>query len=106
MEKVKPVLWTDRAFKDLSKIFDFLIKNHDEVSAHNQITAIVERVEVLENAEYEFSKIGAIDDSFLHLKRNYRKLLEGNYKITYREGRSTIYIIRVFDTRRNPNKNR
>lgn len=48
----------------------------------------------------------ALADDFTHLKREYRKILKHYCKITYREGQSKIYIIRVFDTRQDPKKNR
>lgn len=62
--------------------------------------------EILENSKYDFSEIGSIDAEFAHLKRNYRKLIDGHFKITYREGKTKIYINRIFDTRQNPNKNK
>ena len=62
--------------------------------------------EVLENPNYDFSQIGAVDTEFTHLKRNYRKLISVYCKITYREGKTKIYINRLFDTRQNPSKNK
>ncbi|GGE19117.1 hypothetical protein GCM10010831_20340 [Psychroflexus salis] len=50
--------------------------------------------------------MGALDDNFSHLKHEYRKLIIQHCKITYREGNSKIYVIRIFDTRQNPNKNK
>ena len=107
MEKViKPVFWTSRAVKDLEKItrFNALLYGFDK--AIKIALEIQKTTEILENPANDFSEIGAIDTEFLHLKRNYRKLLNHHCKITYREGNSKIYINRLFDTRQNPQKNK
>ncbi len=67
---------------------------------------IQKRTEILESTEYNFSEIGAVDEDFVHLRHNYRKLIERHWKITYREGKTKIYISRIFDTRQDPKKNR
>lgn len=68
--------------------------------------AIIVRVDFLVDAR--FTDIGSADEAFIHLKRDYRKLIEGHHKITYRKSTSDqmIYISRVFDTRQNLKKNR
>ena len=40
--------------------------------------AILNTVEILENPSYDFTSIGSVDEEFTHLKRSYRKLIEGN----------------------------
>jgi hypothetical protein len=67
---------------------------------------LFEYLKVLENREYDFTKIGAKDETFSHLKRNYRKLIINIIKITYRIGNTKMYVVRVFDTRQNPKKNK
>lgn len=52
------------------------------------------------------SKIGAIDESFAHLKYKYRKLILHHCMINYRIENDIIYIVRVFDMRQNPQKNK
>lgn len=107
MEKItKPVFWTERALKDLQKIYNFNIEIIGQDKAFEIISLVVEKVSILENLSFSYITIGAVDESFSHLKMQYRKLLEGHYKITYREGRSKIYINRIFDTRQHPNKNK
>lgn len=56
--------------------------------------------------DIDTSKIGAIDETFAHLKYDYRKLLVHHCKITYREGNTKFYIVKVFDTRQHPSKNK
>ncbi len=67
---------------------------------------MVDRVGELENPDFVYLETGSVDEYFAHLKKQYRKLIEGNYKITYREGKTKIYINRIFDTSQNPNKNK
>lgn len=107
MERItKPVFWTTRAIKDLEKAtrFNALLYGFDKAI---QIALKLQKgTEILENSKYDFSEIGSVDAEFAHLKRNYRKLIDGHFKITYREGKTKIYINRIFDTRQNPNKNK
>lgn len=70
------------------------------------INTIFETIEILENPDVDFTEIGAIDVDFVHLKYDYRKLITSHYKITYRKNKSKIYVVRIFDTRQNPNKNK
>lgn len=102
----KPVFWTTRAKKDLGKLLRFNTKFHGLEKAKEIVESIRQHTEVLENQNYDFKKIGERDDDFSHLKHNYRKLVSHHCKITYREGKSKIYIVRVFDTRQDPKKNR
>jgi plasmid stabilization system protein ParE len=104
--KIKPVTWTTRATKDLEKITRFYIKLYGHSKARQITTELRQSTEILERQNIDTSKIGAIDDTFTHLKRNYRKLIEHHCKITYREGKTKIYVVRVFDTRQNPKKNK
>lgn len=103
---VKPVFWTSRAIKDLEKITRFNSKLFGFNKAIAIALEIKKETEIFENIEYDFSEIGSIDESFSHLKRDYRKLLVHHCKITYREGKDKIFINRVFDTRQNPSKNK
>ena len=103
---VKNINLTTRALKDVNKIFKFNSKSYGETKATVIEDGIFNRIQVLENPDFDFSKIGKIDESFNHLKREYRKLLFEHYKITYREGSSKIYVVRIFDLRQHPKKNK
>ncbi len=105
-QKVKPVFWTSRAIKDLKKIRDFYIGIYGKEKTKDFIQNIFESTKILENPEYDFTKIGAVDEYFSHLKYEYRKIYEHHCKITYRIGKTKIYINRVFDMRQNPSKNK
>ena len=103
---IKPVIWTSRATKDLEKITRFYIDLYGHSKARKIATEIRQSTEILKHKDIDTSKIGAIDETFAHLKYKYRRLLNHHCKITYREGRKKFFIIRVFDTRQHPSKNK
>ena len=102
----KPVELTTRAIKDLEKVRDYCTVHFGEEKADKTIDDIFDHIAILESPDHDFTTIGMVDDDFIHLKREYRKIFKHYCKITYREGRSKIYVIRVFDTRQDPKKNR
>lgn len=107
MERIiKPLFWTERTLKDLNRIHSFNSKLSGLSKAMEITAQIVDRVGCLEDTSFDYLHTGAKDEAFLHLKNSYRKLIEGNYKITYREGKNKIYINRIFDTRQSPRKNK
>ena len=99
------IVFTNRAKEDLKKIENFNIALYGKQVSDKVLKSIFNRISILENLEVDFTKIGVIDTSFSHLKRTYRKLIEKQYKITYRISGKTIYIVRIFDMRQNPIKN-
>lgn len=103
---LKPVNWTKRAIKDLENITKFNLKLYDSTKAIEITTNLRKSTDILESLEIDVTEYGQIDDSFLHLKHEYRRLISNHCKITYRIGKSKIYIVRVFDTRQHPYKNR
>lgn len=106
MDKVvKPVFWTTRATKDLQKIVEFYIELYGKVKAREIATELSQKTETLERSDVDITASGSIDEAFTHLKHTYRKLNHHHCKITYRIGKSKIFIVRVFDTRQNPKKN-
>ena len=105
-EIVKPVFWTTRAKKDLGRIIRFNTTLFNQEKAIMIANGLQKSTEILENPNNSFVKIGEVDDDFTHLKQEYRKLIKHHCKITYREGKTKIYIVRVFDTRQHPDKNK
>jgi plasmid stabilization system protein ParE len=97
---------TSRALKDLQKIRGFNDLLYGVPKSKEIISTIFKTIEILEISDFDFTEIGSIDEDFVHLKYEYRKLIESHYKITYRKAKSKIYVVRVFDTRQNPNKNK
>ena len=102
---IKPVFWTERAIKDLEKLKLFNVKLYGKSKGLKIILSVKNAVNILESSEVDTSEIGSVDEEFSHLKYKYRKLLHKHCKITYRVGKTKIYINRIFDTRQNPSKN-
>jgi len=100
----KPINWTARSLKDMDKITRFNSKLYGVKKAILISNSIGQAVKILDKEN--FKELGAVDEDFDHLSRNYRKLIYNYCKITYREGKTKIYICKVFDTRQNPNKNK
>ena len=105
-ERIKPIEFTSRAIKDLQKVKSFNLKLYGKPKTEAIFNSIFQRIEVLENPNNNFIDIGAIHETFKYLRWKYRKLIEDHYKITYREGKTKIYVIRIFDTRQHPSKNK
>ena len=103
---IKTVELTSRAIKDLKKVKNFISDLYGATKAQEVIDEIFDLLETLENSDYDFSEIGEVDKDFEHLKYPYRKLTLPHCKITYRKGKTKIYVIRIFDTRQNPKKNK
>ncbi len=82
----------------------FYSELYGEETAKEIAFEIHKRTDILR--ESKFTRIGIIDESFTHLKHEYRKLIIKYCKITYREGKDKVYVVRIFDTRQNPNKNK
>ena len=99
-------MWTTRATKDLEKVTKFYIDLYGASKARTNATELRQSTDILERENVDLSQIGAVDEAFAHLKHNYRKLIKGDIKITYRVGKTKIYVVRIFDTRQNPNKNK
>ena len=98
--------WTSRAVKDLRKVYGFNTDVIGEEKAFELVQLLLERVDLL--SDNKFVRMGAVDEEFKHLKRDYKKLIEGDIKITYRlsSNKPIVYINRIFDTRQNPLKNK
>ena len=96
--KVAQVIWTSEAIFDLEVIYDFLADKSP--SAAERITnRILERTRQLE----EFPESGVIQET-IALEKEYRYLVEGNYKIIYRYKHleRTIFVEVIFDAPQNP----
>ena len=98
------IVWTDRAKKDLQKVYSFSTELMGEEKAFAMITSLLEKLYFLSDAK--FVRMGAVDEEFKHLKYQYKKIIEKDIKVTYRisSSKPIIYINRVFDTRQNPRK--
>ena len=92
--------WTNTAKEDLYEIYEFLEAVLEEEKAFAIVSKLIERVDILE--KYPFS--GQKEPLLADLPKEYRRLIEGKYKIIYHIGNDKIYVNRVFDSRRDPSK--
>ena len=90
---VKPVEWTIRATKDLEKVTKFNVKLYGSKKAFEISTNLRKSTEILESTDVDLTEYGSIYTAFNHLKHEYRKLINNHVKITYRIGKSNIYIV-------------
>jgi toxin ParE1/3/4 len=95
------VIWSDEALVDLEVIYDFLA-DKSQPAAQGIIESLLKRAKQLET----FPESGAKQESIKSKHKEYRYLVEGNYKIiySYQSERQSVYIKIVFDTRYNPDK--
>lgn len=88
MEKILEIQWTKKAERDLKSIYSFLINEITEEKSFDIINQIVNKVDIL----FSFPKSGAIEPQLIKLKREYRRLIECNYKIIYSIRNSKVFI--------------
>ena len=90
--------WTDFAVDNLKNIFDYYANKANKTVAHKI------RKQILTDAKklIEHPQIGPIESNLLHLNKNHRYLVSGNYKLIYRTIGDKIIINDVFDTRQDP----
>ena len=98
MKKVH-VTWSTEALVDLETIYDFLAER-SQSSAQNVVEKLLSRSRQIET----FPESGVEQRELQRADRQYRYLVEGNYKIIYRVSGQHAYIAAVFDTRINPDK--
>ncbi|NQZ76139.1 MAG: type II toxin-antitoxin system RelE/ParE family toxin [Ekhidna sp.] len=93
------VIWSARSLKDLERAHGLLAEKSSQ-AANQMIGTVLERVEQLE----QFPESGAIELSLSQRKKSHRYLVSGHHKIIYRIEKKSILIVRVFDTRQDPEK--
>ncbi|MFA7444397.1 MAG: type II toxin-antitoxin system RelE/ParE family toxin [Flavobacteriaceae bacterium] len=65
---------TSRALKDLQKIRKFNDVLYGIPKSKEIIKAIFKRIKILEAPDVDLTNVGSIDEDFIHLKYEYRKL--------------------------------
>jgi len=94
------VKWFVEASGDLDQIYDYYLKKNNRVAAllYNKI---LDEVELLKTHPY----IGSIEKLLADCSEGYRSLVvaNGKYKVIYFILKETVFIVQVFDCRRNPN---
>jgi len=97
MEIGKELIWTEPSKDDLNEIYLFYA-NKSIKAANKLIDKLVAKPNIL--LQKGFENAGQVDD----INPKYRRLIEGDYKILYTTTETTIFINRVFDCRKNPDK--
>jgi len=87
------IVWTENAFDDLRLIHEYIAK-HSKHYADRFIDKIILRVDQLEN----FPKSGRIVPEFDNPQ--IRELIEGNYRIIYKQTTTQVSILRVHHSAR------
>lgn len=95
MDKV--VKWTKRAQRLFEAIISYLETEHSQASAENLVKDVYLKLQILQKQPF----IGRPSVK----KKNIRYVLVRKRKIYYRVGGNTIYVVHIFDSRQDPNKN-
>ncbi|MFP4622264.1 MAG: type II toxin-antitoxin system RelE/ParE family toxin [Bacteroidales bacterium] len=95
------VLWTETALNNLENIFEYYKYKESITIARKIVKRIVQSTIRLQN----FPRIGKKENLLIQRKKEFRFIIEGNYKIVYWiENENNIKIAAVFDIRQNPEK--
>lgn len=94
------IFWTEFAINQLDQIFDFYKYKAGIGVARKIVKQIVDRTILLENNIF----IGTQEPLLENRNKDYRYLVQGNYKIIYFIEENYIKISSVFDCRQNPIK--
>lgn len=94
------IIWTHFAIENLKVIFDFYTIKASKKVAHKIRVQILNATEQLINHPTSGQK----EIHLQKLKKDFRYIVSGNYKIIYKVEGAQIIISDVFDTRQNPDK--
>ena len=99
--KKAQVIWSDEALNDLETIYDFLAEK-SPTAAQRIVENILSRSKQLES----FPESGAKQETIKAGSKEYRYLVEGNYKVIYiyQQENQAIHIAVIFDARYDPEK--
>jgi plasmid stabilization system protein ParE len=95
------VKWSEDASAALDEIAEYLTEVAGEQTAAKIVNGIVRRVRILATQPTIGQHEWPFDDSPYY---DFRRLLEGNYKIVYFIDEPNVIISTIFDTRQNPAK--
>lgn len=94
------VIWSDTAIDELREIYSYYVDKANKKVADKLINAIVDQTIKLEKTP----RVGQIEELLLHLEKEIRYIVQGNYKIVYWIDDKIITIATIFDCRQNPTK--
>jgi len=93
------VVWTDAARDELALIYQYLLDNTSPAVARGLVEDILDVMQL-----EQFPQSGAIEVNLNRLAGEYRYLVRGHskYKVVYKVAGDAVYIIDVFDCRKDP----
>ena len=94
------ILWSKFAAKELKEIFDY----YKEIAGFPIANRLHEKIFNSTRQLKTQPKSGQIEPSLTRLNEGHRYLVQGNYKIIYKEVEEGILITDIFDSRQNPSK--
>jgi len=94
------VIWSKRAIKGLTKIFEYYSQEASLSVAQKLVKALVDSTIQLK----QFPQSGSEEQLLKGNQKEYRYIIIGNYKILYYLKPNQIIISNVFDCRQNPTK--
>ncbi|MHA6246708.1 type II toxin-antitoxin system RelE/ParE family toxin [Pontibacter sp. CAU 1760] len=94
------VVWTNTASAQLEGVFDFYKTTASLTVARKIVKSLVQKTASLAQQPRKGQREVLLADR----QKEYRYLVEGNYKIIYWIDTVTVYVAAVFDTRQNPDK--
>lgn len=97
---MRQIIWTNFAISELKTIFLYYrMVAGDKVADKIRKSIFASTKPLIKQA-----LIGAVEETLIELKQGHRYLVDGNYKIIYRQIDNKIYITDIFDCRQNPSK--
>ncbi len=95
------VVYTDQAKTSLQANVDFLLLQGIPLEI---ILRIAEDIDIKTQKLVANPYLGQVEEHISNPSKNYRRLIEGHYKIIYYISGETIYITDIFDSRQDPLK--
>ncbi len=92
------IVWTPSARQRLREIANYMRREAGVKTARKINDHIYARTEILADNPHA----GPREEALADRPEGFRYLVEGNYKIVYYATEKTVYIVTVFDCRRNP----
>jgi len=96
------IIWTREALQETKLIYEYYKLRVSVKVAKNIKNNIFSSVKNLQKQPGK----GQVEELLLHKDGEYRYLVTSNYKVIYKVTEKEIFIMKVFDCRRNPEKMR
>jgi plasmid stabilization system protein ParE len=91
------VVWSERAKISLADIYEYVYQDSKE-AADRVLESILEKAESLQDDRIDYPKDPILNDE------RFRFILQWSFKIIYERTKTTVIIIDIFHTRKDPGK--